>query len=163
MKHTRLIGFGTAESNAYIGPAREITVDTDRLELRLHDGVTPGGRRLLNESQIAAFGSLHFVGIMNVGLAADQALDATAVRRLVNVSAVGGARNLTLPPLADFDIGQDILIRATSANVTLRPQAGEGWIDAGAETADFAYPIPNNQIITIAKMSPTRFLVMAKR
>jgi len=34
----------TAVSSAYIGPVGEVTVDTDLDTIRVHDGVTPGGR-----------------------------------------------------------------------------------------------------------------------
>lgn len=37
----------TAENNAFTGAAGEITVDTTLDELRLHDGVTPGGKRFV--------------------------------------------------------------------------------------------------------------------
>lgn len=47
-KEVQLAG-GTSETqDAYIGPARELTVDTSNQELRLHDGVTPGGRKIIN-------------------------------------------------------------------------------------------------------------------
>ncbi|MBN9568976.1 MAG: hypothetical protein J0H79_15390 [Alphaproteobacteria bacterium] len=40
----------TAENGAYIGAIGEITVDTERDELRLHDGVTAGGTRYVSQS-----------------------------------------------------------------------------------------------------------------
>jgi hypothetical protein len=42
----------TATNDAYTGPASQLTVDTSRWELRLHDGVTPGGHRILNLQQL---------------------------------------------------------------------------------------------------------------
>jgi microcystin-dependent protein len=44
--------FDTAKS--YVGPAREIRVDTTNNNLRLHDGSTPGGHVILNEEQMDA-------------------------------------------------------------------------------------------------------------
>ncbi len=40
---------GTKEENdAYIGPEGTLTIDQNQMEIRLHDGVTPGGFRLVN-------------------------------------------------------------------------------------------------------------------
>lgn len=37
-------------ASTYIGAEREIRVDTSNWDLRLHDGVTPGGHRIMNET-----------------------------------------------------------------------------------------------------------------
>jgi glutathione peroxidase-family protein len=37
----------TAENNAFIGLPYEVTLDTERHSLRVHDGVTAGGREIL--------------------------------------------------------------------------------------------------------------------
>src|SRR3546814_15135534 len=47
-KEVQLAGGNATNQNQYIGPPRELTVDTSNQELRLHDGVTPGGHRLPN-------------------------------------------------------------------------------------------------------------------
>lgn len=47
-KEVQLVGGDAENQNVYVGPARELTVDTSNQELRLHDGVTPGGHRFLN-------------------------------------------------------------------------------------------------------------------
>src|SRR3546814_19002208 len=44
-KEVQLAGGNATNQNLYIGPPRELTVDTSNQELRLHDGVTPGGHR----------------------------------------------------------------------------------------------------------------------
>lgn len=41
----------TAENDAYTGPQSQVTVDKERWEIRLHDGATPGGHRILNLAQ----------------------------------------------------------------------------------------------------------------
>ena len=163
MKIQQQVGWGTADSDVYIGPERQLTVDSERHELRLHDGTTPGGHRILNESQMAAYGSLLFTGVTTLGLVASQNLDATHVRKLVNVSAVAGPWNLRLPPLADFDIGESILIRAAGADVVLIPVDGEGWINGTSEEVNFSHPLPDKQLITLAKFSATRFIVTSIR
>lgn len=48
MKIEQQVG-GTAEiQDAYTGEPRQLTVDTDNYDLRLHDGTTPGGRLIPN-------------------------------------------------------------------------------------------------------------------
>jgi hypothetical protein len=42
------VGGSAANQDAYTGEVRQVTVDTDNWDIRLHDGVTPGGRRLVN-------------------------------------------------------------------------------------------------------------------
>lgn len=42
------VGGAAANQDIYTGEARQLTVDTDNWDLRLHDGVTVGGHRLLN-------------------------------------------------------------------------------------------------------------------
>ena len=39
-------GGSTGQNDAYTGPARELTVDTTKHTLRVHDGVTPGGHEI---------------------------------------------------------------------------------------------------------------------
>lgn len=46
----QLRGGTTSENDAFTGAAREVTVDTTANELRLHDGVTSGGHKVLNRS-----------------------------------------------------------------------------------------------------------------
>lgn len=44
---------GSAETeNSYVGPVRALRADESNWELRLHDGVTPGGFRFLNYDQL---------------------------------------------------------------------------------------------------------------
>lgn len=47
-KIVQVHGDNRSNSDAYTGAIREITMDTDGMELRLHDGLTPGGKRVLN-------------------------------------------------------------------------------------------------------------------
>lgn len=44
---------GTAtEHENFIGHNREVTVDTTNIRLRVHDGVTPGGYEIANETDV---------------------------------------------------------------------------------------------------------------
>lgn len=47
-KRVQLLGHIAEIANQFLGLVRELTVDTDNAELRLHDGVTEGGRRFLD-------------------------------------------------------------------------------------------------------------------
>lgn len=47
-KRVQILGHDAATSNAFIGEVRELTVDIDNDEIRLHDGAVPGGHRILN-------------------------------------------------------------------------------------------------------------------
>lgn len=50
-KRVQIIGHDHETANAFIGEEREITVDVDNWELRLHDGSTPGGWLIYNRDQ----------------------------------------------------------------------------------------------------------------
>jgi microcystin-dependent protein len=47
-KRVQLLGHTAEVANLFIGEDREVTVDTDNRELRLHDEVTPGGAKILD-------------------------------------------------------------------------------------------------------------------
>lgn len=47
-KRVQLLGHIAEIANQFVGFVRELTVDTSAAELRLHDGVTEGGRRFLD-------------------------------------------------------------------------------------------------------------------
>jgi hypothetical protein len=55
----------TVGNDAYTGPSGQITADTDRNELRLHDGSTAGGHRILNKSQNDLL--YHAIGTLTIG------------------------------------------------------------------------------------------------
>jgi len=48
VKTEQLVGSGASSQNAFVGAPRQVTVDTDNWDLRVHDGSTPGGHRLVN-------------------------------------------------------------------------------------------------------------------
>lgn len=50
LSRIQIVGHDAAAAATFIGRVREISVDTDNDELRVHDGVTPGGARLLNKT-----------------------------------------------------------------------------------------------------------------
>lgn len=50
-KRVQILGHDAETANTFVGDDREITVDTDNRELRIHDGVTPGGQRVYNRDE----------------------------------------------------------------------------------------------------------------
>jgi len=53
-KIVQLSGGNAAQQDAYSGLSRELTVDTSNNDLRVHDGVTPGGHRVQNQDNADA-------------------------------------------------------------------------------------------------------------
>lgn len=47
-KRVQILGHTAEVANQFVGEEREITIDTDNRELRIHDAVTPGGAKLLD-------------------------------------------------------------------------------------------------------------------
>lgn len=50
----QILGDTADLANAYVGPPRELRVDTSNWDLRIHDGSTPGGHRLINRDNADA-------------------------------------------------------------------------------------------------------------
>jgi hypothetical protein len=50
-KRVQILGHDAVTANAFIGLEREVTADIDNNNLRLHDGATPGGHRILNRDE----------------------------------------------------------------------------------------------------------------
>lgn len=48
MKIEQEVGGSKPNQDQYVGPERQLTVDTDNWDIRLHDGVTPGGHPILS-------------------------------------------------------------------------------------------------------------------
>lgn len=51
-KRLQLRGGTTAQNNAFTGAERELTVDTDKWHLRIHDGTTAGGILVSNRVSV---------------------------------------------------------------------------------------------------------------
>lgn len=50
----QFFGADSATSDAYVGKARTITIDTDTWSIRIHDGVTPGGREVTSAEAVSS-------------------------------------------------------------------------------------------------------------
>lgn len=47
-KRVQILGHDAETANLFVGEERELTLDTDNREIRIHDGTTPGGRHVLD-------------------------------------------------------------------------------------------------------------------
>jgi hypothetical protein len=65
-----------------------------------------------------------------------------------------------LPPLADLSDGGQIKFQAKTASVTLSCNGSEQFEDQGVDSPTLS--LTENEIVTIAKKSPTRYIVTAR-
>lgn len=54
VKRVSFVGHTASQASEYVGAVREVTVDTTNNELRVHDGATAGGHRIMSATAIAA-------------------------------------------------------------------------------------------------------------
>jgi RNase P/RNase MRP subunit p29 len=52
VKHVRFLRGTAAQNDAFTGLEGQVTVDTTNKQLRLHDGVTPGGKVIIGKSDV---------------------------------------------------------------------------------------------------------------
>lgn len=84
----------TAENDAYIGEAYEVTLDTEKHTLRVHDGVTPGGHEMASG---AALDDLSEEFNTNVGTIRE---DTVAAAQEAIAHSAGESGSLTLEGVA---------------------------------------------------------------
>lgn len=133
-------GGSTAEHATFTGAAREVTVDTQKQTLVLHDGSTAGGRALLREdgtNAALALGSagtpsLKFSGDTNTGIyspGADQvAISTGGVQRVtVNTTVIDSSLPFSVytasagASLTGLTINNSSDNASTAARITLQP------------------------------------------
>jgi hypothetical protein len=91
-KVVQMVRHDTAGANLYTGPVGQITYVTDTGEIRTHDGVVPGGDRILTLAQLETV-----FQTIDADLTAIAALDATAGLLAKTGSAAYARRTLTAP------------------------------------------------------------------
>jgi hypothetical protein len=126
-------GGSTAEHATFTGAAREVTVDTQKQTLVLHDGSTAGGRPLLREDgsnaalSLGSAGtpSLKFTGDTNTGIyspGADQVAVATNGTGRLFVDSAGKVGIGTSSPGVNLEVSGDsadlVLTNVTNNNAT---------------------------------------------
>ena len=113
----QLRGGTSTEHNSFTGVAREVTVDTTKKTLVVHDGSTAGGTPLMKESGHS--GDVTFNSI-TVGKGANSVAGNTVVGETALDAAVTGANNTA--------IGKNALTALTSATGVVA--VGQGALDA---------------------------------
>jgi len=89
-KRVQIVGHATTAANSFLGREREVTVDTTTHELRVHDGLTTGGFRILNTTQLSVV-----FQPLDANLSALAALDASAGILVRNADETFIRRTLT--------------------------------------------------------------------
>lgn len=157
MKIIKHIGYGTAESDALILPSRAISVDTETFDIRVHDGITPGGHRVPNESQIGGFVFRQFNSLSSLGVPG-ALLDSDVEGRFCSFTLAG---TYVFPTLADIaNVGAPVWAYGSVAGIDIEPFAGEFFFDKGVDLTTIS--LAENETILFAKKSTTRWQVLLR-
>lgn len=121
-KRVQHIRHDTSGADAFTGFIGEITADTDRNELRLHDGSTAGGHRILNKTQLdtayQARNDNKFVlnasevVVNDAGAAVDFRVETAAITDALLVDA-SADKIITNAPI-DFGVGSAVDFKLTA-------------------------------------------------
>jgi len=143
----------TATEDARVLPSGTISVDTTRNELRLHDGVTPGGHRILNVDQFFALGQSRFTAVAT--LSAPGVMPDTSAGKLNRITAAG---TYTLPSVGTLDVGGPLIVQAMVAGVTIQRTGAELINNAGVDLTTLA--LTQYETVQLAKLDVTKFIIL---
>ncbi len=117
----------TAQNDAFTGAVGEVTVDTTKKTLRLHDGSTKGGKEIIGKSDLAtvatsgSYNDLSNKPTIPAAVTVDSALSATSTNPVQNkliYSALAGKMNtVTLATVATSGSYSDLKNRPSLATV----------------------------------------------
>lgn len=146
----------TASQDAYVGPPGQLTMDSDRHEGRLHDGVTPGGHRLLNSEQINLLGAQAYTDLLTQSVPG--VIDDSAWAKFNSITVAG---DYTLPLLASADVGTHLWLQAALEGVTILVQeVGSTIVDKGS--SDTSMSLVADEAVWLVKHTPTAFKVLGR-
>ena len=169
-KRLQLRGGTTAQHNVFTGAVREVTVDTDKDTLVVHDGATAGGFALAKESSVSTHTNRtdnpHSVTKAQVGLGnAEDTADANKV--VFSASKLTTARTITIAGdasgSANFDGSADATITIAVANdshshafanITSKPTTIAGYGITDADTSAQVTAKINNAVAALVDSSP---------
>jgi len=161
MKHVQIIGKGLAESDAYTGVSREITMVTETGELRSHDGVTPGGRQIPTSGQIAGFNYRYWNGGATYSdpIGASQVADGD-VGKLLTFTLAG---TYYLPALTAFpNPGQGVILYASVAGVIVSRKAATADLILDKGVDQTVLNLSQYETIVLGKRTTARFQVISR-
>jgi len=170
-KRIQFRGGTTAQHNVFTGANREITVDTDKNTLVVHDESTVGGFPLAKESSVSAHTNRtdnpHSVTKTQVGLSnVDNTADVNKV--VLSASKLTTARTITIAGdasgSASFDGSANATITITVtddshahafANIASKPTTLAGYGITDADTSAQVTTKINNAVAALVDSSPT--------
>lgn len=144
---------GTAEMDSRILVEGEVQYDQDAKNLRVGDGVTPGGIPILNQGQLVAYGSLRYEAVLNHAPTVFVAADVS--RRL---GILNGPGDYTLPDIATVSIGIPILFYVNVAGCNLLAPAAQFLRDKANVTGSLA--LNQYETIEISRLNNTHYTVL---
>lgn len=155
MRHLQLIRGTAAAMDAYVGPEGELVVDSDVDELRLHDGVTPGGKRIPNVTTNALAGVSRWTALTSYAVAGD--LPDSVIGEFVELTAAGA---YVIPALSVATIGAPITLFATVGGITV-PRKGADLISILGVDQTVINMVAGETVV-IAKKSVARWHVISR-
>ena len=155
-KRVQIVRHTTTNANAFTGREGEITVDTTVDELRVHDGVTAGGHRVLNKTlndalyqpldgDLTALAALDSTG----GLLAKTTTNTYARRTITgtagsltvtNGDGISGNPTLTLPATLtqNHTLSGDLILSGANSLTSTNTLSAAGTLDVSAGTFTLA-------------------------
>lgn len=120
-KRVQIVGHDSVGAATFTGRDRELSINTDTHEIRVHDGVTAGGIKVLTENQVNAKSILTGFGLTGGG-------DLSGNR------TIALADNISLGNIATPN-SQFVIRKDTAANaVAFVPLDGELWLETDTDT-----------------------------
>lgn len=144
---------GTTDTvDSTVLPMGTIQIDTDLMQIRLHNGVTPGGVVFMNGEQIVSTGTLEFTS--NVAYNTPGIMPASVVGKRVTINTPG---DYELPLITEFPTGSRIVISTTQLGVTLGTEGTETISDQGVAVTMIA--MEQHKVYTLARQSTSQWLM----
>jgi hypothetical protein len=147
-KLLQLRGGTTSEHSSFTGAVREVTVDTTKDTLVVHDGSTAGGHALLKEGDVT---NANFTGAdLEIAKGGTGASSAGAARTALGLAIGSDVQAYDATILVDGDIGttvgyQNIPQNSKSAAYTLvLSDSGKHILHPSADTTARVFTIPAN-------------------
>jgi hypothetical protein len=147
----------TATENAVIGAESQLRYDTQLKQMRVHDGVTPGGYPVPKLADIPGYQVQEFNGVDTLSVPATPMTGAGNKNHLCRFTVAG---TYSMIPSADIDVGQGIWVVAKIAAVILQRQGADVFEDKGADVTSLNLVL--NETVHILKTEANRYQIMSR-